>query len=968
MSGKTCVRTYCNYGSYLRSRGYDKAICDLITMIENGKIPIGPFKPKDACNALIEGTLEIVECPSVPNVPGAGGPDNGTGQLWIMGGYAGEETPSPAALPDLGLQVKHGQHTQGPVIQTRSIATAPNGAVIPGGDHKVTIAGGLPGNPANTGNPPNPNLLPLSIPQLTNANYFEYDTIFTKEVHIGGNLLVDGSGTIQHAAEADTILLRPFAAQDRAKLKIFGINSTLTKNKELVSVWHGDGGFINQADIENDWLNSLAFSIDGYPESPYVWSTADFGQTGINGRTRALQGLTVTDPNYMGLGGALPNPPYLNATNADIQQNALDIRGNVLISAGSNGSPATGTTPATLEFEAGSMINMQSNNITGVAVADIDTIIRQNPAPAAGAALSTPGNVNNNSLATTQAIKTYVESVVDLNNDLQFSGTGGSGTVSLANPTQTFNIAGANSSANITTTASNQDLTIDLTNTGVSANAYGAATVATDNTQSIRVPNFTVDQKGRLTAAGQSTVMNVMSSFEVEANTSPPSASGTIENGDKLEFSASSGPSAYNVNLKVELASGVIEYQLNQNLKLESILLGAAATSPIVTEIVESTSGISAPGDDTKLATEKAIVDYITGVNSGFTITANGTSASINDGDTLTAVDGVNTTAFVTTTPKRVGWNLNSVLNKIESVNGAGVSGPGGYSLSIKSLSAASGPNNNINIELSPGATGGGTQGHVDVTSGYMNIGAAPGNAQTAAGNLNVARAVTASSFIGGGVTPASGGNPTQGEISTQGFINISSGGGGFTPTNTPGNITVQGTAAIGGSASIDGALTVRGNATIGDAPSDTLTITGGTITAPAIGSSTGISGLALSNYKVLLINSSGQVAQSLATASSIISSLRYKENVEIMTEEAAGDLMKIMPRTFNYKGSNDETFGLIAEELAGTELKAAVSNDSEGRPDAINYSMLVAPLLRIVQDQNDRIKALEEKVEALSK
>ena len=86
------------------------------------------------------------------------------------------------------------------------------------------------------------------------------------------------------------------------------------------------------------------------------------------------------------------------------------------------------------------------------------------------------------------------------------------------------------------------------------------------------------------------------------------------------------------------------------------------------------------------------------------------------------------------------------------------------------------------------------------------------------------------------------------------------------------------------------------------------------------------------------------------------------------MSEAAAADLMKIMPRTFNYIGSDDKTFGLIAEELAGTELKAAVANDQQGRPDAINYGMLVAPLLRIVQDQNERIKALEEKVEALSK
>ena len=118
----------------------------------------------------------------------------------------------------------------------------------------------------------------------------------------------------------------------------------------------------------------------------------------------------------------------------------------------------------------------------------------------------------------------------------------------------------------------------------------------------------------------------------------------------------------------------------------------------------------------------------------------------------------------------------------------------------------------------------------------------------------------------------------------------------------------------------------------------------------------------------MIIDTSDGRVYRGSKNNGTDLSSLRYKENVEIMTEEAAADLMKIMPRTFNYKGSNDETFGLIAEELAGTELKAAVGNDKEGRPDSINYSMLVAPLLRIVQDQNERIKALEEKVAALSK
>ena len=56
----------------------------------------------------------------------------------------------------------------------------------------------------------------------------------------------------------------------------------------------------------------------------------------------------------------------------------------------------------------------------------------------------------------------------------------------------------------------------------------------------------------------------------------------------------------------------------------------------------------------------------------------------------------------------------------------------------------------------------------------------------------------------------------------------------------------------------------------------------------------------------------------------------------------------------------------IIAEELAATELKAAVGYDKNGRPDAINYSLLVAPLIRIVQDQNEKITYLQKKVKKL--
>ena len=41
----SCRDKYNNYGSYVRNRGNEKALCDVIKDIEDGKRNIGPFEP-----------------------------------------------------------------------------------------------------------------------------------------------------------------------------------------------------------------------------------------------------------------------------------------------------------------------------------------------------------------------------------------------------------------------------------------------------------------------------------------------------------------------------------------------------------------------------------------------------------------------------------------------------------------------------------------------------------------------------------------------------------------------------------------------------------------------------------------------------------------------------------------------------------------------------------------------------------
>jgi hypothetical protein len=106
---------------------------------------------------------------------------------------------------------------------------------------------------------------------------------------------------------------------------------------------------------------------------------------------------------------------------------------------------------------------------------------------------------SNAQLVTALAAKTYIDSVVTAQ-DLDFQGDVG-GALSIDLDSEALTISG---DTGITTTGSGNTIEIDLDDTAVTAGSYGSTT---------QIPTFTVDQQGRLTAAGTAalaTTLNII--------------------------------------------------------------------------------------------------------------------------------------------------------------------------------------------------------------------------------------------------------------------------------------------------------------------------------------------------------------------------------------------------------------------------------------------------------------------------
>ena len=194
-------------------------------------------------------------------------------------------------------------------------------------------------------------------------------------------------------------------------------------------------------------------------------------------------------------------------------------------------------------------------------------------------------------------LKAYVDGL-DRDDDLGIAGDSGTGTVNL--DAQSITIAG---DTGITTSASGQTITVDLDDTAVTPASYGSST---------QIPTFTVDQQGRLTAAGTAAITTSLTiQSDDAADNAVALASDKLKllggtnitstnSGDDVTFNLDSTISGLTaVNSAAVTASGTVQFG--------SLSDGAVTLTAFTAE----GTGIAATDNDTTVPTSAAVKDYV---------------------------------------------------------------------------------------------------------------------------------------------------------------------------------------------------------------------------------------------------------------------------------------------------------------------------------------------------------------------
>ena len=222
--------------------------------------------------------------------------------------------------------------------------------------------------------------------------------------------------------------------------------------------------------------------------------------------------------------------------NADISVDSVTASGNVdalnvnvtdkIVMGGGSG----GTISGAASLSADSLVALNDLTVNGFLV---DGIIDDDTMATASAT----------TLATSESVKAYVDATATAA-DLDIAGDTGTGSVDL--DSQVFTIAGG---IGLSSTTSGQTTTVRLDDTAVTAGTYGDAT---------NIPQFTVDQQGRITAASN---VAIQTAWTLAGDT----GSETVNGGDTATFAGGTNITT------VASATDTLTVSLDADISVDSV-------------------------------------------------------------------------------------------------------------------------------------------------------------------------------------------------------------------------------------------------------------------------------------------------------------------------------------------------------------------------------------------------------------
>ena len=353
-------------------------------------------------------------------------------------------------------------------------------------------------------------------------------------------------------------------------------------------------------------------------------------------------------------------------------------------------------------------------------------------------------------LATSESVKAYVDSVATAA-DLDIAGDSGTGSVDL--DSQVFTIAGG---IGLSSSTSGQTTTVRLDNTAVTAGTYGDAT---------NIPQFTVDQQGRITSAAN---VAIQTSWTLTGD----SGSETVNGGDTVLVAGGT-----NITTAVS-ATDTVTIDLDDDITLAG---NVNAVNGTFSGEVTFGSGSGGTLSGLKTITAESVVATSNIVLGGYTVT------DIIDDDTFATANATNLP-----TAESVKAYVDATATAAD-LDFQGDSGTGAVDLDSQTFDIAGG------LNLTTTASGQTLTVAMDTTLTGMTAATFSGTVQ--AGTLTDGTASISSGAITGATDITATGTITGGTL-TDGTASITS--GAITGAT---NITASGTVQFGSLS--DGTITV---------------------------------------------------------------------------------------------------------------------------------------------------------------